>query len=278
MTVLLLLADAVRALCIIATEDISQELLSLPTHELVGGPASEALYANTGARQLGDILLERWDAVVNDLGVTWHKDQRRLLNAVRTGSIPGIYGITWAANKERVCAREGIWYEPRNVLMLTPRRWGKSTAMGGSISTTALVRPYSIQSIFSTGKRASSLALAIVYKMICHKDKWKRLITTFNQETIELVFNKYTGDVRTVKSYPSNVRVSACARARGGGPRGGAAQVHTHTQRRRRRRQRGRITCVRARTHTAGPSRTHARAHTQAGGRTGRHVQAGGHT
>jgi hypothetical protein len=202
--------DVTDALSHRASERIARELPMLPVGVTPGGLARRVAVASSAVRPRGDMLLERWDDVIHRLGVRWHKDQLRFLLAVRNNAIPGFYGASWAMHRERVCRAQRVSGNPRPVMFTSPRRWGKTTSMAGAAACYALTVPRSTQAIFSTGRRASQLALRQIYRMVCARPEWAAAVTTFNQEKLVLRFAP--DDERTVYSYPSNVRVRERAR------------------------------------------------------------------
>lgn len=205
MTLGYLFADATEALSQRASEELSRELPLPSTYETKGGRAGRVAVVSSGVRPRGDVYLERWDSLVNSLGVRWHKDQLSFLNAVRNNAIPGFYKDEWPAHRERVCRAQNIEGEPRPVMFTSPRRWGKTTSMAGAAACYALTVPSSTQAIFSTGKRASQLALQLIYRMVCTNPEWEKRVVKFNAETLVMRFGP--GDDRVINSYPSNVRV-----------------------------------------------------------------------
>ena len=88
----------------------------------------------------------------------------------------------------------------QQVLCLTPRRFGKTTAVSMYACAFALCVPKSTQCIFSTGKRASDSLLEKVHefaKSVGEGDRCKR------RGEILYIYGDAEGDVRKVSSYPS---------------------------------------------------------------------------
>lgn len=219
----LLLEDATRAISDTASERLSRELPLRPLDETAGGMAGRVAVASSAVRPRGDVLLARWDSIIHSLGVRWHKDQLRFLRGVRNNAIPGFYGSEWPMHRERVCRMQRIDGITRPQQFTTPRRWGKTWSMAGAAACYALTVPRSTQLIFSTGRRASELALKHIYGMLCAHPEGRATITTYNQERLVLTFAE--DDVRTIYAFPSNVRVRARRRRThahtgGGTPRG----------------------------------------------------------
>ena len=88
----------------------------------------------------------------------------------------------------------------QQVLCLTPRRFGKTTAVSMYACAFALCVPKSTQCIFSTGKRASDSLLEKIHefaKSVGQGDRCKR------RGEILYIYGDTEGDVRKVSSYPS---------------------------------------------------------------------------
>lgn len=93
-------------------------------------------------------------------------------------------------------------------MAITPRRFGKTYSVAMFVVAMASGVENLEQAIFSTGRRASSKLLDLIYSFICKIPGMKEKITRHNVETIHLEFAP--GDLRKISSYPSKVKVSAC--------------------------------------------------------------------
>lgn len=89
-------------------------------------------------------------------------------------------------------------------IVITPRRFGKTTSVAIFIAALLMTIPYVIIAIFSTGRRASSLLLKKISIIIKAVGAEKRIISC-NQETLRLQGSTSRGDTRVCHSYPSNV-------------------------------------------------------------------------
>lgn len=92
-------------------------------------------------------------------------------------------------------------------MAITPRRFGKTYSVAMFVVAMACGVENLEQAIFSTGRRASSKLLDLIYSFICKIPGMKEKITRHNVETIHLQFGD--NDIRKISSYPSKVKVSA---------------------------------------------------------------------
>ena len=96
----------------------------------------------------------------------------------------------------------------REVLAITPRRYGKTWSVAMFVAAAAYALEGSEQAIFSTGRRASKRLLDLVFRFIRalpgFKNSW---IERNNEETIWLQMGD--GVARKIYSYPSKVEISS---------------------------------------------------------------------
>jgi hypothetical protein len=96
-------------------------------------------------------------------------------------------------------------------MAITPRRWGKTYSVAMFVVAAAFAIEGVEQAIFSTGRRASQKLLELVYTFICKIPGMKESITKHNVETIWIQGPNGQNDIRKIFSYPSKVKISACA-------------------------------------------------------------------
>lgn len=97
--------------------------------------------------------------------------------------LPLIYGAEWSVVSERVLRDFGIQRLRPEVLVQTPRRFGKTTSIAMFCAAVLLNIPDIRICIFSTGKRASGSLMAEIVSMLTkagHKDR----IVKRNQEQV----------------------------------------------------------------------------------------------
>lgn len=88
-------------------------------------------------------------------------------------------------------------------IVITPRRFGKTTATAIFVAAVLLTVPQVVVAIFSTGRRASALLLAKIHQIV-NGVPGERRIVACNQETLK-IRGSGAGDIRTCNSYPSNL-------------------------------------------------------------------------
>lgn len=93
-------------------------------------------------------------------------------------------------------------------MAITPRRFGKTYSVAMFVVAMAFAVEGIEQAIFSTGRRASSKLLDLIYSFMCHIPGMKESIQRHNVETIWIDGPHGPKDVRKISSYPSKVKVS----------------------------------------------------------------------
>lgn len=88
-------------------------------------------------------------------------------------------------------------------IVITPRRFGKTTATAIFVAAVLLTVPQVVVAIFSTGRRASAMLLAKIHQITNGVPGDKRILAC-NQETLK-VRGEGISDIRTCHSYPSNL-------------------------------------------------------------------------
>lgn len=107
----------------------------------------------------GDETLQRLNAALDKFGYARSKVQRQLHHAFLNAVTPFIYGDELQLCSDRVLA-ENDWSDWRlQTLALTPRRFGKTTAVSMFCAACCLCVPEFQIAVFSTGRRASQMLL-----------------------------------------------------------------------------------------------------------------------
>ena len=92
-------------------------------------------------------------------------------------------------------------------MAITPRRFGKTYSVAMFVVAMAFAVEGLEQAIFSTGRRASSKLLDLIYSFICRLPGMKESIIRHNVETIHIQGPHGQNDIRKISSYPSKVKV-----------------------------------------------------------------------
>lgn len=236
----------------------------------------------------GDLRLKKilWmlDAILVHLNWERTEAQVALHKAYVQAALPKIYSTAWERESARVMLQFGIREIKQLVLGITPRRFGKTTAVSTFCAVVLLCVPGITISTFSTGKRASSLLMGQMMRMMAGVPGAVERIVRSNAESLSVAATgrsegvgehsetakRMAADSTTSQffSYPSSVD--------------GQFNTHTHTYRRRRRRRRRRKRSVYSHTqsHTVTCDHVHGRLLGPlvlggAGSRTGDTIQRG---
>ena len=138
---------------------------------------------------------------LNELGFERSKMQRQFHEKFLQAVCLHLYSDDPDVDMEKIMRTNG-WEDLRqSVLCLTPRRFGKTTAVAMFLAAYCICVPNSEQSVFSTGRRASQKLLELVRDMI-KKTPWASRIVKCNQEELILEGNNVF-DRRKIFSYPS---------------------------------------------------------------------------
>ena len=138
---------------------------------------------------------------LNQLGFERSKMQRQFHEAFLQSVCLHLYSDDPDVDMEKIMRTNG-WSDLRqSVLCLTPRRFGKTTAVAMFLAAYCICVPNSHQSVFSTGRRASQKLLELVRDMI-KKTPWASKIVKCNQEEL-IIEGANIFDRRKIFSYPS---------------------------------------------------------------------------
>lgn len=147
-------------------------------------------------------MLKRAD----EIGYRRSPDQVRFHKAFIAACLQKILGDDLAQNVVRLMKEYELDEIRNDVIICTPRRWGKTTAVAIFVAAYLLSQPNCEVSVYSTGRRASKKLLGLIYKIVVKmagdRPGIKRV---FNQETLTIV--NLLGSESTVNSYPSKVEI-----------------------------------------------------------------------
>lgn len=139
-------------------------------------------------------------------GFQWrpHIFQQSFQREVTKAVAPLLVGDDWASNGARIMRERSWTHMTRMVMAKAPRRFGKSVAVAMVVIAIAETLPNSVQSIFSTGRRASRNLLEICHKMALERGLRDQIIC-YNQE--QLFIKNANGEISRIFSYPANAKV-----------------------------------------------------------------------
>lgn len=171
--------------------------LTLPRQRSAVASITSAV-ESLGRRRLSAIR----DILENGYVWTRSNTQRKFHEAFLNSVVRFLYSHDASPPDFREIMEENNWVDIRQqCLCMTPRRFGKTVAVGMFVAALALVVPASEQAIFSTGRRASGKLLELVGQLISQVPGGSERITKSNQETVWVTHP--CGRVSKINSYPS---------------------------------------------------------------------------
>jgi hypothetical protein len=154
-----------------------------------------------GDRQVGQLLY-----TLDQMGYERTHTQQSFHREFLGACLQSIYGSDFSRFRDRILAEHHLESAHTEVLVCTPRRFGKTT----SVALFCAAMLWSVDeawiSVFSTGQRASSSLLDLAYKMVLELPGGKSRVIKKNQEQLFISppGNQY-GPPRRLFSYPSSV-------------------------------------------------------------------------
>lgn len=154
-------------------------------------------------RSLGEERLTMLRDVLEN-GYTWTRSntQRRFHEAFLNSCVRFLFSNDSSPPDYREILDKNNWDDIRQqCLCMTPRRFGKTVAVGMFVGAMALVVAGCEQAIFSTGRRASNKLLELVGQLVSQVPGGAERIVKSNQETVWI--SHPCGAVSKINSYPS---------------------------------------------------------------------------
>lgn len=166
-----------------------------------------ALEPRTNKRNKGDVVAENLLESLDMFGVTRTPGQKHFHREFFKACLPHIYGSdAFESDRERILHKFGFTDIRYEVLVVCPRRWGKTYSVALFIAAMAWTVPDMWISIFSTGQRASTSLLELVSKFLANiSNGTENRILSRNNERL-YVRGDNAADIRKVYSYPSSVQ------------------------------------------------------------------------
>ena len=159
----------------------------------------------------GDKRLKRLHDTLNafdEKGYRRSSGQKLFHKAFICASLKKIYGDDLDRNLVRLMKEYDLDELKNDVIVCTPRRFGKTTAVALFVAAYLISQPAAEISIYSTGRRASQLILLLIYRLVLtyyYQSGMDAGIQVFNQEQLRI---RGCGiDPSSVRSYPSKVSI-----------------------------------------------------------------------
>ncbi len=157
----------------------------------------------SGDEKLSDLYeaLDRLDEV----GFKRSSAQRQFHMHYISACLKKIYGKDLNRNLARILKEHDLEELRSDVIVSTPRRWGKTFSVALYVAAYLWSQPGCEVSIYSTGRRASRKILALIWKMVVALAGGERIIQEYNVENL-VIFGK-RGEISKCFSYPSKVQI-----------------------------------------------------------------------
>ena len=151
----------------------------------------------------GEKLLMKLKCTLDSFGLSRSKTQKQFHKAFMQATSQHIFKNDHKADMYKIMKREGWKNLKQQILCLSPRRFGKTYAVGMFITAYMISVPYSEQAIFSTGRRASQKLLELIHKFVV-KIGAQDMVVKYNAEVLWIRGDPLNPlDIRKVSSYPS---------------------------------------------------------------------------
>ncbi len=142
---------------------------------------------------------------LDTLGFERSDHQMKFHKAFICASLRIIFGKKLYKYLPRLIKLFGIKILHSDVIVCTPRRWGKTMGVALYVAAFLWSQPGLEVSVYSPGRRASRKLLVLIWKIIVALSGSHDCIITFNQE--QLSVRNPLGFISTCGSYPSRVQI-----------------------------------------------------------------------
>lgn len=167
----------------------------------------------TGDEKLADLVeaLDRLD----EIGFKRSSAQRQFHRYYISACLKKIYGKDLNRNLARILKEHELEELRSDVIVSTPRRWGKTFSVALYVAAYLWSQPGCEVSIYSTGRRASRKILALIWKMVVALSGGESIIKEYNVENLVICGKR--GGISKCFSYPSKVQIDAEGRRKRSG-------------------------------------------------------------
>ena len=161
----------------------------------------------------GEERLKKFEGIrEHGFGPGWRREvfQKEFHEITARAMLENLLGDDFDRIGPRIIRERGWEYVVKVALGKAPRRFGKTVAVGMDVVAYAEVIMESVQSIFSTGRRASKHLLDVTYKLAIERGMGPRIVK-FNEENLWIRMddepNMQGDSVSKIFSYPANARI-----------------------------------------------------------------------
>ena len=178
--------------------------------EHLARPPDAARGTMTGRERLA-VLRRTLDA----FGLVRSKNQREFHREMIKAVLPHIFKDDLDENLDDLLREYECEQFKSEVMIITPRRWGKTYSVAMFVVACAAAIGNLEQAIFSTGRRASKKLLDLIFKLLRKVPDLRNSVIVRNVETIWIRGPEGDDDIRKIYSYPSKAsRAAKQVRAR----------------------------------------------------------------
>lgn len=182
----------------------------------------------------GDIRLANLRRTLDSVpGFARSEHQKEFHEAFIQACLPHIYENDWENNAVRVMESLGLQRIQHEVLIATPRRWGKTISVAMFVAALLLCRPGIKIAVFSTGKRASSSLTGEVIKMIDRLGHKNRIVKQNLEELYVSIVPAETGggtqSAKALQTAPETSRLGSFPSSVEGNVNTNTSTSNTHT-------------------------------------------------
>lgn len=153
----------------------------------------------------GDKEMKLLCKTLDEMGYERTLTQKQFHQNFIGASLHSIYGEDFYRYQARILAEHGLDEARTEILVCTPRRFGKTTSVSLFVAAMLWSVSEAWISVFSTGQRASTMLLDLTFKMIMKMPEARSRILKKNQEELFIRDPDPTKPPRRLFSYPSSV-------------------------------------------------------------------------
>jgi hypothetical protein len=183
-------------------EKLSKRFNLIPKHDRYAAQKYEVRETDGFARL--NALISTLE-LLDTRGYRRSKSQREFHRHYISACLKKIFGKDLHRNLVRITEMFKLTEIRSDVIVCTPRRWGKTFSVALFVAAYIWSQPGCEVSIYSTGRRASRKLLLLIRKMIVAIAGSDDCITQFNEENLEVI--GMWGVASKCCSYPSKVQI-----------------------------------------------------------------------
>lgn len=182
-------------------QEFKQELEKVMRRATLQAPSGVSALGRRQSEPLGTKRIRHMNYLLDNMGIVRSPIQRQFHDGFIRACAVHLYSRD-SVSMAAIMAENKWTHIKQSVLTLTPRRYGKTTAVASFLAAYIIAVSDCEVSVFSTGKRASQKMLDLVAEFV-EKAGHKNAITKANCENLWLRGSE--GDLRKCNSYPSAV-------------------------------------------------------------------------